>query len=150
MAKGETVAIITYGKTPITGYNSYTKTSPAWGREYPDGNESYTRHAEMHALQQLNRILRKKRAGAKLRSVHIFRKGKDGKPTMAAPCVHCQKRLAEAGLSARDVWYTDWDGCWTRLWHWDWEVDGIMEERLEKLRSTGVWKAVDLSKLPSG
>lgn len=120
MAKGETVAIISYGKTAIAGWNNREKTSPSWDREYPDGNHSYTRHAEMHALMKLQRILRKpgKHPG-RVKAVHIFRKRNDGTPTMAKPCVHCQARLREVGLSPRDIWYTDWDGKFTQLGGWD-------------------------------
>lgn len=42
----------------------------------------------------------------------VMRFHKDGTPTMAKPCQHCQTQIDEAQIAK--VWYTDWNGSFKR------------------------------------
>ena len=47
------------------------------------------------------------------KTVYVARFLKDGTPTMARPCRHCQKYLYTSGV--RSVRYTDWSGKWRKM-----------------------------------
>jgi len=72
----------------------------------------YTRHAEMHLLDQLKtqpniRVERLK--------IWVCRMLSNGEFSMAKPCAHCQLRLKEAGVKASRIYYTNWGGEWVCL-----------------------------------
>lgn len=67
------------------------------------GVDIHTLHAEMN-------VLRFSEPGDKL---VVYRFNALGEPTMAKPCLACQKFLKEAGIS--DVEYSDWDGSMKEL-----------------------------------
>ena len=69
-----------------------------------DGSVKENRHAEAHALQLAER------SGGRIKKVYVMRMTKSGKLTMAKPCKDCQARLWLAGVRARDVQYTNWEG----------------------------------------
>ena len=101
---GGVVCLLLAGKRWIVGWNS-PKTSPALQRSIGDGkSEKATRHAEAHALQLA------RRAGGKIRAVYVLRWTKQGRLTMARPCPHCSELLWKAGVPARIVHYSDWEG----------------------------------------
>jgi hypothetical protein len=43
----------------------------------------------------------------------VVRFFKDGTPTMAKPCIHCQNFLRMKGVET--VRYTNWDGQWEEM-----------------------------------
>lgn len=106
------VAQTTLHKTPLIGWNCRETTSPRYEREYHNGETMYTRHAEMHLLDQINLQPNIKRHRLK---VWIFRMLSDGSLSMAKPCTHCQDRLKEAGIRASRIYYTNWEGEWVCL-----------------------------------
>lgn len=87
------------GKLIRIGING-SKKSPKFYRKYPNG-EAYCAHAEMDALQMAQ-------PGDRL--VVIRWRRKDGKPTMAKPCIHCQKHISRKRITS--VKYTDRNGNW--------------------------------------
>lgn len=107
------LCIAKVGNTKFVGWNS-EKTSPSFIREYPCGETSCERHAEMHILRQIPR-------GSNPKSVKIFvfRVKKDGELSMAKPCAHCQERLSKFGLHPSNIYFTNWNGNWEKLRSFD-------------------------------
>lgn len=96
-------AILKRGKSIIrVGVNS-DKTNPRFARKYKNGEINYHLHAEMDVLCSAQ-------PGD---SIIVVRFAADGSLTMAKPCEHCQRFLAEAGIFK--VYYTDWNGEYQKL-----------------------------------
>jgi len=64
----------------------------------------YEIHAEVDLILRLREVPDK---------IHVVRFFKDGTPTMAKPCIHCQHFLKHKGVKA--VRYTNWDGEWEEM-----------------------------------
>jgi hypothetical protein len=108
-----TVAVAKYKSTFIEGWNS-NKTSPKFYYKNVDQpyekHSMYNRHAELHVLQKLN-----PRWDYKKVKIFVSRINNSGEVTMAKPCPSCQLKLRTAGILAKNVHYTDWDGSWSNL-----------------------------------
>lgn len=98
------ICVAVYGNTPYIGWNS-TKTSPKYRKEYPDGNTSFSRHAELHAISKLPHDADPGRV-----TLYVTRLLASGRPSMSRPCKFCAKTLQEAGFT--NIYYTNWDGEW--------------------------------------
>lgn len=101
------VCVAMYSSSLYIGWNS-TKTSPAFHRTYSNGDESYSRHAELHAISQLPRDFNPKKV-----RLYVARLSKTGRMAMALPCPSCQRTLASTGI--KKIYFTDWEGNWKRL-----------------------------------
>ena len=101
------VAVALYGRTPFIGWNS-RKTSPEYRRTYSNGDVSYSRHAELHALSQLPHDADRRKV-----ILYVARLAGRDALSMAKPCKDCQDAIKREGV--KKVFYTDWDGNWTRL-----------------------------------
>ncbi len=99
------VCVIWNGCSPITGTNSMDSSSPKWMKRHEDGNVSYSRHAEEHALAQLPHEVNVKRL-----KVFVTRYKKDGTVGLAKPCHHCMEKLMAYGIKTRQIFYTNNDG----------------------------------------
>lgn len=111
--KAAIICVAKVGSTHFVGWNS-EKTSPSFMREYPCGNADYKRHAEMHVLKQIP-----KGTNPKSIKIYVSRIVNEERFSMAKPCRHCQERLFEFGINPRNVFFTDWDGKWTRMRHFN-------------------------------
>lgn len=103
------VCHVLYGNTLIMGKNS-DKTSPRYRRVCQDGNVSYARHAEMHALDQIPHDFNPRRI-----KVYVMRYSKSGQLCMAKPCKDCQYRLYSMGIRPRNIWFTNALGRWEQM-----------------------------------
>ena len=103
------VCTLTYGNNKIIATND-GKTSPKFKVTFEDGNTSYSGHAEMRALSLMPRSWNVDRV-----KVEVHRVKKDGTLAMSKPCIHCQVHLWRYGIKARNVWFTDDAGKWTRF-----------------------------------
>lgn len=111
--KANVICVAKIGSSLFVGWNS-EKTSPSFRRSYPCGTIDCQRHAEMHVINQIPR-------GSCHKNIKIFivRKTKDGSLSMAKPCHHCQQKLKNAGIDARNIYFTNWSGEWIKLGNFD-------------------------------
>ena len=91
------------GRLIRVGINS-KKTHPRYIRQYPDGTHGAHMHAEMD-------VLRFAKPGDELEVVRYQKCGHG--LTMAKPCRHCMKHIAEHGI--KKVRFTNWAGDWEEL-----------------------------------
>lgn len=81
------------------------KGSARFRRRYPNSRGfHHERHAEVALLISCRVVPRK---------ISVVRFTKDGRPTMAMPCVHCQNFLRHAGV--KRVRFTNWEGAWEEM-----------------------------------
>ena len=101
------VAFVKRGNHIVAAANN-EKSSPKFLRFYAKGctTRAYTGHAEMILCDKL-------KGDIKGKTVYVARFLRDGTPTMARPCKHCQRHLFEHGV--RRVRYTDWNGKWKKM-----------------------------------
>lgn len=92
------IAILKRGKSVIKITTNSKKTHPKFERKYRSGKSAHSLHAEMALVSSIQ-------PGD---TVEVYRWLADGTPTMAMPCVYCQKALRDAGI--KKVTYTDWNG----------------------------------------
>lgn len=107
--KADIIAVAKIGSSLFIGWNS-EKTSPSFRRDYPCGESDWQRHAEMHVLNQIPR-------GSNPKNIRIFvaRRIRGGGISMAKPCGFCQKKLKDAGIDPRNIYFTNWLGEWEKL-----------------------------------
>lgn len=87
------------------GINNQKRNTAKFTKRYVNSSEVYHEmHAEVDLLRQLHEIPEK---------IHVVRFIKDGTPTMAKPCIHCQNFLRIKGV--KQVRYTNWDGEWEEM-----------------------------------
>ena len=87
------------------GINRHGRNTAKFRRRYKNSRDTFH---EVHA--EVDLILQLKEVPAKICVVRFL---KDGTPTMAKPCVHCQNFLRHKGVKA--VRYTNWDGDWEEM-----------------------------------
>jgi len=92
------VAILYRNKSIIKITTNSKKTHPKFGRRYRNGISNYHLHAEQSAC----------RFAKPGDTLIVMRFLANGNPSMAKPCIHCQKAIEKAGI--RKVTYTNWDG----------------------------------------
>mgnify|MGYP001293490940 CR=1 FL=1 len=93
------------GSSVVFGVNS-DRCSTKFERIHPDGTRGFHLHAEMD-------LIRKFEPGT-LSNINVVRFSKNGKLTMAKPCVYCERFMRKHGV--RTVRYTDWGGRWKTLY----------------------------------
>lgn len=103
--RGQTVALLFYGKQLYVGLSDRNKTHTKARKEYDDGKVGFSIHAEFDALRQLPHDYSPRRC-----RMIVYRIKADGELGMAMPCVHCQKVLAHYRIKNRNIQYTDWTG----------------------------------------
>lgn len=87
------------------GVNRHGKNSAKYFRRYKNSRDTFHEvHAEVDLILKLREVPDK---------IHVVRFFKDGTPTMARPCIHCQNFLKHKGVKV--VRYTNWDGEWEEL-----------------------------------
>ncbi len=91
-------------KGPV-GTNSMSRRTAKFKRRYNDSRDTYH---EVHA--EVDLILRLREVPERINVVRFF---KDGTPTMARPCIHCQNFLRIKGV--KTVRYTNWEGEWEEM-----------------------------------
>lgn len=98
-------AYIKGDKTKI-GVNRHGRNTAKYRRRYKNSRDTYHEvHAEVDLILKLKEVPDK---------IHVVRFIKDGTPTMAKPCIHCQNFLRIKGVKA--VRYTNWKGEWEEMW----------------------------------
>lgn len=95
------VCHIEYGKSIIIGTNALAS-SPKWRKKHADGNISFSRHAEEHALAQLPHDVSPHRI-----RVRVYRYKKNGALAMAKPCHHCMEKMLAMGIKQRQIKYSN-------------------------------------------
>lgn len=98
------VAII--GKTSWFGNNN-RKSHPRMVKKFSNGQENSCCHAEVSALLKVPRRCRH------MVELYVVRFLRNGKVTMAKPCVMCQRYLKQHKI--KHIYYTNWDGGWDRM-----------------------------------
>lgn len=91
-------------KGPV-GVNSMSRRTAKFKRRYSDSKDTYH---EVHA--EVDLILRLREVPERINVIRFF---KDGTPTMARPCIHCQNFLRIKGV--KSVRYTNWNGDWEEM-----------------------------------
>lgn len=87
------------------GVNRHGKNSAKYFRRYKNSRDTFHEvHAEVDLVLKLREVPEK---------IYVVRFFKDGTPTMARPCIHCQNFLKHKGVKA--VRYTNWDGEWEEM-----------------------------------
>lgn len=110
------VAIAKAGNEMYVGKNDFLKTHPRAQRKYDNGHEVFTRHAEMHVLQQMAWV-----EGRKVR-LYVVRFDAQNRLSMSKPCRWCQQHLADKNVRPRNVYYINWLGQWANLSEWNFSV----------------------------
>ena len=105
LSNGADFHLAAYTKRGTIGVNSHLKNTAKYTKRYKNSKDTYhERHAEVDL------ILRSK---GEHERIYVARFLKDGTPTMARPCIHCQNFLRHSGVKV--VRYTNWDGNWEEL-----------------------------------
>lgn len=86
------------------GTNRKRKTAKFRRRYSKGGQFCHELHAEVDLVIHCKRVPQK---------INVMRFTKDGKRTMARPCVHCQNFLRHVGV--KRVRFTNWEGQWEEM-----------------------------------
>jgi hypothetical protein len=87
------------------GINNQNRNTAKFRKRFPNSRETYYEiHAEVDLIRQLHEVPDR---------IHVARFAKDGTPTMARPCIHCQNFLRHKGV--KSVRYTNWSGDWEEM-----------------------------------
>lgn len=109
-------SLVVIGKSVFLGTNHY-KTHPSLTMKDEHNGEVYSsHHAEMDALLKAKRALGTSfEKHAKRMKLFVLRVDKMGNLAMAKPCRHCKKKLLDAGLLKKNIYFTDRNGEWKTL-----------------------------------
>lgn len=99
------IAAFTRSRKGLIGVNNERRLTSQFTKRYPNSDRTYHEiHAEVALLLRLREVPE---------SIQVVRFFKDGTPTMARPCVHCQNFLRLKGV--KRIRYTNWQGEWEWL-----------------------------------
>jgi hypothetical protein len=99
------LAAFTRGERTKIGVNRHGRNTAKYRRRYKNSPDTFH---EVHA--EVDLILKLREIPDKICVVRFF---KDGTPTMAKPCIHCQNFLRIKGV--KTVRYTNWNGEWEEM-----------------------------------
>lgn len=99
------LAAFTRDNKHTIGVNRHGKNTAKFRRRYKNSRDTFHEvHAEVDLILKLRVVPDK---------ICVMRFFKDGTPTMAKPCIHCQNFLKHKGVKV--VRYTNWDGEWEEM-----------------------------------
>lgn len=85
------------------------------------GNNKLSTHAEMHALQKLNNLIRIKKCKKQKMDLVVIRVNKSGNLCESAPCYHCTKELSKSPtVSINKLYFSRSNGTITCIKFSDW------------------------------
>ena len=105
LKNGGVFHLAAFTKQGDIGINCQERLTSKFRKRFSNSRETYYEiHAEVALLLKSKEIPDK---------IHVVRFFKDGTPTMAKPCIHCQHFLKHKGV--KTVRYTNWDGDWEEM-----------------------------------
>lgn len=105
LTNGDTYHLAAYTRRGKIGVNNTGRNTAKFRKRYKNSRDFFHDvHAEIDLLNKSDVVPDR---------IYVVRFLKDGTPTMAKPCVHCQNFLRHAGVKV--VRYTDWSGAWREL-----------------------------------
>lgn len=109
-------SLVVIGKSMFVGTNHY-KTHPELLMEDKHSGEHYSsHHAEMDALLKAKRALGTSfDRHVKKMKLFVLRVDRRGNITMAKPCRHCERKLMNAGLLRKNIYFTNYNGEWETM-----------------------------------
>ena len=102
---GDLFHLAAYTRDGKIGVNRQSRSTAKFRKRYSNSRETYH---EIHA--EVDLVIHSKVIPKRINVVRFF---KDGTPTMAKPCVHCQNFLRMKGVET--VRYTNWNGEWEEM-----------------------------------
>jgi hypothetical protein len=105
LRNGDIFHLAAFTRDGKIGINSQRRNTAKFRKRYSNSRETYH---EIHA--EVDLVIHSKVIPERINVVRFF---KDGTPTMAKPCVHCQNFLRMKGV--KRVRYTNWDGEWEEM-----------------------------------
>jgi len=105
LRNGEIFHLAAYTRDGMIGVNSQRRNTAKFRKRYSNSRETYH---EIHA--EVDLVIHSKVIPERINVIRFF---KDGTPTMAKPCIHCQNFLRMKGV--KRVRYTNWDGDWEEM-----------------------------------
>lgn len=99
------LAAFTREKKGVYGINRQGRNTAKFRKRYKNSPDTYHDvHAEVDLILRLRSVPEK---------ISVIRFLKNGTPTMAKPCIHCQLFLKHKGV--KTVRYTNWLGVWEEM-----------------------------------
>ena len=105
LRNGEIFHLAAFTRDGLIGVNSQRRNTAKFRKRYSNSRETYH---EIHA--EVDLVIHSKVIPERINVVRFF---KDGTPTMAKPCIHCQNFLRQKGV--KRVRYTNWEGDWEEM-----------------------------------
>jgi len=105
LQNGGVFHLAAYTRDGKIGVNRLSRNTAKFRKRYSNSRE--TCH-EIHA--EVDLVIHSKVIPERINVIRFF---KDGTPTMAKPCIHCQNFLRMKGV--KRVRYTNWDGDWEEM-----------------------------------
>ena len=105
LRNGDIFHLAAFTRDGMIGVNSQRRSTAKFRKRYSNSRETYH---EIHA--EVDLVIHSKVIPERINVVRFF---KDGTPTMAKPCIHCQNFLRQKGV--KRVRYTNWDGDWEEM-----------------------------------
>ena len=105
LSNGEVFHLAAYTRDGKIGVNRLSRNTAKFRKRYSNSRETYH---EIHA--EVDLVIHSKVIPERINVIRFF---KDGTPTMAKPCIHCQNFLRHKGV--KRVRYTNWDGDWEEM-----------------------------------
>lgn len=105
LRNGDIFHLAAFTKEGKIGVNRQSRSTAKFRKRYSNSRETYH---EIHA--EVDLVIHCKVIPERINVVRFF---KDGTPTMAKPCIHCQNFLRQKGV--KRVRYTNWKGEWEEM-----------------------------------
>lgn len=107
------IAVLESGKSKFVGFN-HLKTHPELIMSGRSEEEKFSNHhAECSALLLTQRKMKENfKRNVKKMKLFVMRVKRDGAVGLAKPCSNCYDKLLKAGISPKNIYYTDNNGKW--------------------------------------